>query len=187
MVKYMNNNSGFQQWNANRDASRPKSKWGGILWWFILFLASWWLLSWWMAPNDTNTTTTETDIELVDVSAVPVSEIVSENLTAQVQGLRISDIELLKYASDASDDESGPVVLLGSDNSYALVGLLANGTDAPTQTTVWTQNGDTYTWRNSDGVEFTRKITVDGYVISVSDTVNNTATKDISVVPYAEI
>ena len=187
MVKYMNNNSGFQQWNANRDASRPKSKWGGILWWFILFLASWWLLSWWMAPNDTNTTTTETDIELVDVSAVPVSEIVSENLTAQVQGLRISDIELLKYASDASDDESGPVVLLGADNSYALVGLLANGTDAPTQTTVWAQNGDTYTWRNSDGVEFTRKITVDGYVISVSDTVNNTATKDISVVPYAEI
>lgn len=187
MVKYMNNNSGFQQWNASRDASRPKSKWGGILWWFILFLASWWLLSWWMAPNDTNTATTETDIELVDVSAVPVSEIVSENLTAQVQGLRISDIELLKYASDASDDESGPVVLLGADNSYALVGLLANGTDAPTQTTVWTQNGDTYTWRNSDGVEFTRKITVDGYVISVSDTVNNTATKDISVVPYAEI
>ena len=187
MVKYINNNSGFQQWNAARDAKNKKSRLGGILWWFILFLAAWWLMSWWIAPQNTQTTTTEPTQKLVDISAVPTSEISAENLTATVQGLRISDVKLLKYAADASDDESGPVVLLGSDNAYALVGMIANGTDVPTQTTVWKQNDNTYTWRNSDGVEFNRTITVDGYVISVADTIKNNTKNTISIAPYAEI
>ena len=188
MVKYLNNNnSGFQQWNAARDSNVKRSRWAGILWWFILFLAAWWVLSWWMGPSGVNTGADEVKLETIDVSTVPVSEIKSENLTAKVQGLRISDIELLKYASDASDDNSAPVVLLGSENSYALVGLIANGTDVPGQTTVWNQDGDTYTWRNSDGLEFRRAITIDGYVISVADTINNTTADAISVVPYAEI
>lgn len=187
MVKYMNNNSGFQQWNAARDASAKKSRLGGILWWFILFLAAWWLLSWWMGPNKNETVTDATPVEHVDLSAVPVSEISSENLTAQIQGLRISDIHLLNYAADASTDDSGSVVLLGGDNSYALVGMIANGTDTPTQTTVWNQNGDTYTWRNSDGVEYNRTVKIDGYIISVSDTIKNTTDANISIAPYAEI
>lgn len=187
MVKYINNNSGFQQWNAARDANTKKSRLGGILWWFILFLAAWWLLSWWMAPNNTSTVSDTTKTEMVDVSAVPVSEISSENLTANVQGLRISDVRLLKYAADASDDNSAPVELLGAENAYALVGMIANGTDVPTQTTIWKQNGDTYTWRNSDGIEFTRTITIDGYVISVADTIKNTTGSDIAIAPYAEI
>ena len=187
MVKYINNNSGFQQWNAARDASGNKSRLGGILWWFILFLAAWWLLSWWMAPNSAQTDTDETPVEMVDLSGVPVSEIKSENITANVQGLRISNIKLLDYTADAADDNTGPVVLLGAENTYALVGINANGTDAPTQTTVWTQNGDTYTWRNSDGVDFSRQILVDGYVISVTDTVNNASDTEISIAPYAEI
>ena len=107
MVKYLNNNtSGFQQWNAarDRDANAKKSRLGGILWWFILFIASWWLLSWWMTPNTPKSEVTDTQIETVDVSGVPTSEISSENLTATVQGLRISDVKLLDYAADASND-----------------------------------------------------------------------------------
>ena len=190
MVKYLNNNtSGFQQWNAarDRDANAKKSRLGGILWWFILFIASWWLLSWWMTPNTPKPEVTDTQIETVDVSGVPTSEISSENLTATVQGLRISDVKLLDYAADASNDESDPVVLLGADGAYALVGMIANGVDVPTQTTVWEQNGDTYSWRNSDGVEFNRKITVDGYVISVNDTIKNNTSDAIAIAPYAEI
>ena len=188
MVKYLDNNSGFRQWNAARDANTKKSRWGGFFWWLILFLAAWWLMSWWMTPRDqAQNTDAQPQIEQVDLSAVPVSEIGSENLTADVQGLRISNIELLKYVSDASDDNSTPVVLLGGDNAYALVGMIANGTDVPTQTTVWTQNGDTYTWRNSDGVEFARKITIDGYVISVADTITNNTPDAVSIAPYAEI
>ena len=136
MVKYINNNSGFQQWNAARDANTKKSRLGGILWWFILFLAAWWLLSWWMAPNNTSTVSDTTKTEMVNVSAVPVSEISSENLTANVQGLRISDVRLLKYAADASDDNSAPVELLGAENTYALVGMIANGTDVPDRKSV---------------------------------------------------
>lgn len=56
MVKYMDDsNSGFRQWNAARDANAKKSRLGGILWWFILFLASWWLISWWMSPTKPQT------------------------------------------------------------------------------------------------------------------------------------
>ena len=189
MVKYLDNNFGFRQWNAARDANAQKSRWGGFFWWLILFLAAWWLMSWWMTPQSAQTQKTDAtqQPERVDLSAVPVSEIASENLTARVQGLRISDINLLNYSADASDDNSGPVVLLGGEKSYALVGMIANGIDVPTQTTVWNQDGDKYTWRNSDGVEFTRTITIDGYVISVADTVKNTTADTISVAPYAEI
>ena len=103
MVKYMNNNSGFQQWNAARDNKAKKSRLGGILWWIILFLASWWLISWWMAPQQADAPTDAANVAELDLSAVPVSEIVSDNITADVQGLRISNIELLKYAPDAAD------------------------------------------------------------------------------------
>ena len=189
MVKYMDNsNSGFRQWNAVRDANAKKSRLGGILWWFILFLASWWLISWWMSPTKPQTQNDTTPaIETVDLSAVPVERISSDNLTADVQGLRISNIELLKYASDAANDESAPVKLLGTDGAFAEVGVLSTGTTAPTATTVWTQNGDTYNWRNSDGVEFSRTIKIDGYVISVADTIKNAGKDEISVAPYARI
>ena len=187
MVKYMNNNSGFQQWNAARDNKAKKSRLGGILWWIILFLASWWLISWWMAPQQADAPTDAANVAELDLSAVPVSEIVSDNITADVQGLCISNIELLKYASDAADNESAPVVLLGGDKSFAEVGVLSNGTSAPTAQTVWKQNGDTYTWRNEDGVEFSRTVTIDNYVISIADTIKNASADKISVVPYARI
>lgn len=190
MVKYMNNNlSGFRQWNAARDAAAPKSRWGGILWWFILFLASWWLLSWWMAPSETKTTGPDTEYApTVDLSSVPVHEIASENLTANVQGLRISDIELLNYAADAAQrDSTEPVTLLGSDGAFAEIGMTAGGTTAPTPETVWNYSNGVYTWKNSDNVQFTRSITTDGYVITVTDTIENNSGNDISVAPYANI
>ena len=189
MVKYMDNNSGFRQWNAARDATQPKSRWGGILWWFILFLASWWLLSWWLAPttpatSDTNSAATEH----ADLTNVPVYEIKSDNLTADVQGLRISNIELLKYAADPSDKENtAPITLLGTDGAFAEIGMVAVGTTAPTAETVWRVNGDEYNWRNPDGIEFTRKITTDGYIISVADTVHNASDSEITVAPYGRI
>lgn len=189
MVKYLDNNSGFRQWNAARDASAKKSRLGGFLWWLILFLAAWWLMSWWMTPKTENTQNTASadQIEHADLSAVPVSEISSENLTADVQGLRISNIELLKYSSDASDDNASPVSLLATSGAFAEIGVLAPGTSAPTPETIWKQNGNEYTWRNSDGIEFTRTITIDGYVISVADKINNQSDTEISVAPYARI
>lgn len=188
MVKYLDNNSGFQQWNAAKDAAQKKNPWMGFLWWVILFVAAWWLMSWWMGPKPAHMTAEETPaVETVDLSAVPITEISSDNLTADVQGLRISNVELLKYASNASDDDSAPVKLLGSEGAFAEVGLLSNGTTAPTATTVWNTKDGTSTWRNSDGVEYSRTITIDGYVISVADTIKNNSKSDISVAPYARI
>lgn len=187
MVKYIDNNSGFQQWNAARDAAKKKSPWMGMIWWIILFLTAWWVMSWFMGPRPQEVKTETVDIETVDLSSVPVREISSDNLTADVQGLRISNVELLKYASDASDDKSAPVTLLGTKGAFAEVGLLSTGTTAPTATTVWTEKDGVATWRNSDGVEFSRTITIDGYVISIADKINNSSNKEISIAPYARI
>ena len=187
MVKYMNNNSGFQQWNAAKDAAQKKSPWLGFLWWVILFVAAWWMMSWWMGPKPTQTDAENAvAVEAVDLSAVPVNEISSDNLTADVQGLRISNVELLKYASNASDNNSAPVTLLGTEGAFAEIGLLSTGTTAPTATTVWKNSDGVSTWRNSDGVSFSRTITINDYVISVTDTVKNASKKEISVAPYEE-
>ncbi len=187
MVKYMDNNSGFQQWNAARDAAKKKSPWMGMLWWIILFLTAWWVMSWFMGPRPQKVETETVDVEVVDLSSVPVREISSDNLTADVQGLRISNVELLKYASDASKDESAPVTLLGTQGAFAEVGLLSTGTTAPTATTAWTEKDGVSTWRNADGIEFSRTITIDGYVISVADKIKNSSGKEISIAPYARI
>lgn len=187
MVKYINNNSGFQQWNAARDAEKKKSPLMVFLWWFVVFLTAWWVMSLWVGPKTKNIESEDVVIETVDLSAVPVTEISSDDLTADVQGLRISNIELLKYSSTAADGNKLPVILLGTEGAFAEVGLLSTGTTAPTATTIWTDKNGVATWRNSDGIEFVRNVKIDGYVISIEDTINNSSGKEISVAPYARI
>ena len=65
--------------------------------------------------------------------------------------------------------------------------MLSTGTTAPTATTVWTEKDGVSTWRNADGIEFSRTITIDGYVISVADKIKNSSGKEISIAPYARI
>ena len=77
--------------------------------------------------------------------------------------------------------------MLGTDGAFAEIGMVAVGTTAPTAETVWRVNGDEYNWRNPDGIEFTRKITTDGYIISVADTVHNASDSEITVAPYGRI
>lgn len=188
MVKYLDKNSGFNQWNASKSASDKKaSKFSGFLWWFILFLAAWWLMGIWFGPKNQDTNTT-TDVAVYeDISAVPVSNIASDNISANVQGLRISNIQLTNFTETSSDDAVQPVTLLADENTFAEIGLLASQTTAPSAKTVWKQDGNSYHWRNSDGVEFTRTITADGYVITVTDEIKNNTARDISFAPYARI
>ena len=81
MVQYMDNkNSGFNMWNANRAATAPKkSPFSGFLWWTLVFIAAWWMVGVFMSPKQT-TQTTDTATAIVDLSAVPVSNISSDNL-----------------------------------------------------------------------------------------------------------
>ena len=182
MVQYMNKNSGFAQWNANKNASEKKSPFSGFLWWFMIFVGVWWILGALMAPKTTEIANDATP--QVDISAVPVVNLENEDIKFEVQGLRISDIELKKFNVSASDKV--PVTLL-ADKSYAEFGLVANGTTAPNTTTIWTEKNGAMTWRNSDGVEFTRTITTDQYTIQVSDTIKNNTGRDLSFAPYGRI
>ena len=181
MVQYMDNNSGFNQWNANQKTTKKKS---GFFMWFLVFLTAWWLLGTATAPKqDVQPSGDETVV--LDLSAVPQNTITSDNLSATVQGLRISDIRLAEF--DISPDSSDKVALLSGDGNFVEVGMLASGTNAPVANTVWKVSGNTYTWRNGDGVQFTRTIDTDGYVITVTDTIQNNSKQNISVSPYARI
>ena len=181
MVQYMNNNSGFNQWNANQKATTRKS---GFFWWLLVFLTAWWLVGTINAPKQDVGSANE-DTVVVDLSAVPQNTISSDDITATVQGLRISDIQLSKF--DVSSDASDKVSLLSGSGNYVEVGILASGTNAPVANTVWRVADNTYTWRNSDGVQFTRTIDTDGYVITITDTIQNNSKQNISVSPYVRI
>ena len=188
MVQYMDNNSGFNQWVANKSADKKKS--GGLsrlLWWVVLFLAAWWLIGVFMAPKKTVVIADDAAIATVDLSAVSQTQIDTDNLGVALRGLRVANVDLKDFARDSKD--ATPMRLLDEDaGAFAEVGLLATGTTAPVATTEWRDSGDgVYTWRNSDGVDFTRTVSVDGYVITINDAVKNNTAHDISVAPYARI
>ena len=184
MVQYMDKNSGFNMWNANKNNAQKKSPFSGFLWWTLVFIAAWWLVGFFMSPKQ-SVQPADVATNIVDLSAVPVSNISSDKIDAAVQGLRISDVKLADFtvAPDVTDN----VVLLGRDNNFIEVGLLATGTTAPVATTVWKQDDNTYTWRNSDGIEFVRTIVPDGYTIAVTDTITNKSGRDVAFAPYARI
>ena len=184
MVKYLDNNSsGFAAWNANQSKKKPGL--GGILWWFVVFMVAWWAIGAMFGKNTKTITVDETPVAVVDVSNVPTHEISSDKITATVQGLRISKIDLHDFKDNANNDDT--VKLLSGENAYAEIGVVGVGTSAPTADTVWTGDGDTYTWRNGDGVVFNRTIGIDGYVIVINDEIKNDSKKDFSFAPYARI
>ncbi len=190
MVKFLdNNNSGFAAWNANRNATaKPKSRFGGFLWWFILFIGSWWLISMWTSPKNTPAPT-DADVAIISATTtdMPSHKISSDKIVANVCGLRISNVALTDFAA-TSDAESERVKLLGAENDFLEIGLNATGTTAPDMNTVWQDTADNkMTWRNSDGVVFTRDISVDGYLVTITDSVQNNTARDISFAPYARI
>ena len=193
MVQYLNNNSGFATWNANRNTAtntpgQTKSRLGGFFWWMILFLGSWWLISMWTAPKD-KPTPSDADVAIVasDNLEIPSHEISSEKISVNVRGLRVSKISLYDYAASSDKTDSARVTLLAGDDDFIEVGINATGTTAPDIKTVWNSANNKMTWRNTDGVIFTRDITVDGYLVNVTDTIENKTNRDLTFAPYARI
>ncbi|MDR1361250.1 MAG: membrane protein insertase YidC, partial [Rickettsiales bacterium] len=190
MVQYLDNkNSGFNQFKASADASKAPSKFSGIFWWIILFLASWWLISSWLAPSKSEVRRAESEAPVETVIKAPVQQLESTDISAKVQGLRILDISLNAYQKEYGGEES--IRLLSGANEFAEVGLLANGTAGPTTNTEWkaarAAGSNSMSWRNSDGIEFVRVITIDSYTISIKDTVKNNSGKDVALAPYVRI
>lgn len=184
MVKYMDKNSGFNMWNANKSATEKKSPFSGFLWWTLIFIAAWWMIGMFMSPKQPVQTTDVTPVT-VDLSSVPVTHISSGKIDATVQGLRISDVKLSDFNVAPNSDDN--VVLLGADNNFIEVGLISTGTTAPVPTTVWKQNDNAFSWRNSDGVEFVRSVTADDYTLTITDTITNKSGHDVAFAPYARI
>ena len=189
MVKYLDNNSGFRQWNANRAASasdNKRSRFTSFLWWVVVVMAAWWFISLMISPrSDNNNVTTDTE-SVIDISRVPKSNIKSDKISADIQGIRISNIALNDFAADASKSTDERKTLLSGDNEFIETGYVAS-IASPAPDTVWTQKDDTYTWRSADGVTFTRHITADGYLITVTDEIRNGASHDVSLTPYTRI
>ncbi len=189
MVKYLDNNSGFRQWSANKgNATATKKSWfTTFLWWFVIFVACWWLIGKWMAPAPVVSDSDSNDIIAEDISAVATRDVASPAVSATAQGLRIYDIKLNDFPQSA-DTEDKVTLLPGADGAFIEIGLLPSGTSAPTPSTAWRTGDDgTMTWRNSDGVEFTRNIAAADYVITVTDTIRNGAAAPIALSPYARV
>lgn len=186
MVKYLDKNSGFNMWNASRNAAatEKKSPFSGLLWWVLIFVASWWLIGTWMTPK-TQPVATEEATVVEDLSAVPETHFTSDKIDAVVRGLRINNVQLRDFKASADGD--APVALLPDDGDFVEFGLVAAGTAAPTATTVWKSNDGVYTWRNGDGVEFRRTVSGDGYVLTVTDEINNKSARPATFAPYARI
>ncbi len=190
MVQYLNNNnnfnSGFAAFMAAKNNSEQKqSKFGKFLWWTFLFLVAWWIVGLFIEPKQNVQPAAQPEPSVtVDVSSVPTTTISSDTISANVQGLRISNIDLKDFVRSAQDEK--PVTLIDG-GGFIEIGLTPNGTTAPTATTKWTKSGDNMVWRNNDGVEYTRKITVDNYLITVTDSIKNNSKHDYNFAPYARV
>ncbi|MBD5400256.1 membrane protein insertase YidC [bacterium] len=189
MVKYLDNNknSGFGQWCAANAPQKKKSWFTSFLWWTAIFVACWWLIGMFMRPAVQDNAPTDT-APTVDVSNVPITRVDTDKIAFDVQGTRISGVELLDYKAGGDKNSDAPVVLMPRDaGAFAEVGLLSQNTTAPAADTVWRTTDSVMTWRNPAGVEFERTITTDGYVITINDTVKNNTAAQIAVTPYARI
>ena len=123
MVKYLDNNSGFNQWAKNKQASnttttKKSAKLASVLWWMVIFILAWWLFFIWFGPDKKTEVVTPQTTVSENISNVPVSAVEAEKITAAVQGLRISKIELSNYVADKKSGTDTNVTLFGNDDEY---------------------------------------------------------------------
>ena len=181
MVQYLDTNSGFNQWNANKQ--QPKKR--GFLSWLLMFLLAWWVVG--LLFPQKNTVTENVQPVDIEKSNVAVNKIDSEKISADVQGLRISNIELKDYKK--SSDALEYVSLLDGENNFIEIGFVSGDTQIPNINTKWNidANNTNMAWNNNSRIKFNRNISVENYVIRISDTIKNNSAKEISVAPYARV
>lgn len=181
MVQYMDNQSGFNQW-ARMNADKKPSKFSGFFWWMVLFLFAWWIMGAWFKPQ--NTEIKEVAPISVEQSNVAKRNIANEDISLDVQGLRISNVTLNKHKKDSKADEY--IALLDGTNNFVEIGYVSSDVSVPNVNTNWEMKNGVMHW-NASNVHFARSITANGYVITVTDTIKNNSNKEISVAPYAQI
>lgn len=181
MVQYMNNNSGFNQWNQINTNKKP-SKFSGFLWWLFLFLFAWWIMGLWFKPQQAEVNTiTQTTIEKSDVATRTLD---TEDISFNVQGLRISKVSLNKHKQNAKSDEN--ISLLSDENNFAEIGYTSSDIQTPNINTHWEMKSGEMHWDNPN-VHFMRKISVEGYVVNITDTIKNKTNREIGIAPYVQV
>jgi len=108
----------------------------------------------------------------------------NEDVSFDVQGLRISNVTLNKHKKDSKTDEH--VVLLNDANNFVEVGYVSSDISVPNINTQWEMKSGEMHWDNPS-VHFARKISVNGYVINITDIIKNKTNHEISVAPYTQI
>ena len=86
MVKYLDNNSGFNQWASMQPQQKP-SRFGRFFWWCMLFLFAWWIMGAWFKPQNTEIVTNEP--VAIEQSNVAKQNLTNDEINMYVQGLRI--------------------------------------------------------------------------------------------------
>lgn len=184
MVQYLNNNSGFNQWNSmNTEKRQPKKM--GFFGWMLMFLLSWWLVGLFFPDNKKIDTNTPQPV-VIEKSSVSVNKIDSDKISADVQGLRIYNVSLRDYQKSSASQES--VSLLDGENHFIEIGLLSGNTQTPNINTKWDIDANNnMVWNNNSKIKFNRNVSIENYVIRISDTIKNNSGKEISVSPYARV
>lgn len=182
MVKYLDNNFGFNQW-ASMQPQKKSSRWSGFFWWVLLFLLAWWIMGAWFKPQNTEIATTAP--VAVEQTNVAMQKIDADDISFGVRGLRISNISLNNHKQDSKSD--AVVELLSGENNFVEIGFVSTDVQTPNINTNWEMKSGVMHWNNNAGVHFSRKISVDGYVINVVDTIKNNSAREFAVVPYAGI
>ena len=180
MVRYLDNNSGFGQWN-NLHSAPKKSKSFGFFAWVILFLLAWWVLGLFAPRQQTQIVQTKTvDIE----KSTAISRTIdSEKISLKNQGLRISNVVLKEHHQNKNTNEA--LSLLFDENNFIEIGFVSSDAKMPNVNTDWeSKSGVLHFGKN---VHFTRNISVDGYVIKITDEIKNNSNKEINITPYARI
>lgn len=180
MVQYMDNQSGFNQWNR-MNAKKP-SKISGFWWWMLLFLFAWWIMGTWFKPQ--NTEIKEVAPITIEQSNAAKRNLAHEDVSFDVQGLRISNVLLNKHKKDSKSEEH--VSLLNKENNFVEIGYVSSDISVPNINTQWEMKSGEMHWDNPS-VHFARKISVDGYVINVKDIIKNKTNREINVAPYTQI
>ena len=180
MVQYMDNQSGFNQWNK-MNAKKP-SKFSGFLWWLVLFLFAWWIMGAWFKPQ--NTEIKEVAPITIEQSNVVKRNIANNDISFDVQGLRVSDVSLNKHKKESNSDEH--IALLSDTNNFVEIGFVSSDVSVPNINTHWEMKSGEMHWDNPS-VHFTRKISVNGYVVSITDIIKNKTNHEINVAPYVLI
>ena len=184
MVQYLDKNSGFNQWNS-MNANKTQQKKPGFFSWLLMFLLAWWVIG--LLFPQKNVSVEAVQPIAIEKSSVNVNKIDSDKVSADVQGLRISRISLKDYSKSSKTQEF--VSLLENEDNFIEIGFISNDTQTPNINTKWNvdANASNMVWDNNSRIKFNRNISIENYVIRISDTIKNTSGKEISIAPYARI